>query len=53
MEETDIHALTEEHQRLEDSIKEEYARPAPDELRLAEMKRRKLRIKDRIAALGG
>lgn len=53
MEETDIAALQQEHKRLKGQIEEESARLVPDETRLAELKRHKLRIKDQIAATGG
>ena len=51
MEKKNPAALAQKHERLEASIEEEYSRPNPDALRVAELKRRKLRIKDRIAAL--
>ena len=53
MEDDDAAALKQEHERLEESIEEEHARPVPDALRVAELKRRKLRIKDQIASLEG
>ena len=50
MQKKDAEALAQEHKRLKASIEEEYSRPNPDALRVAELKRRKLRIKDQIAA---
>jgi len=46
-----IEALKARHQTLEQSIEDEEARPMPDDLHLAEMKKEKLRIKDEIAQL--
>ena len=46
-----IEALKARHQFLEKSIENEEARPMPNDLHLAEMKREKLRIKDEIAQL--
>jgi hypothetical protein len=39
------------HAGLEAAVKTEVARPLPDEQRLSELKRQKLRLKDMIAAL--
>ena len=50
MQKKDAEALAQEHKRLKASIEEEYSRPNPDALRVAELKRRKLRIKDQVAA---
>ena len=41
--------LTVKHASLERAIDEENHRPHPDDFRLAELKREKLRIKDEIA----
>jgi len=46
-----LEALKAEHRRLEQEIEQEYARPAPDDTHLSELKRRKLFVKDQIAAL--
>lgn len=46
-----IESLKGEHRRLEQEIEEEYARVAPDDIHLTELKRRKLLLKDQIAAL--
>lgn len=46
-----IHNLQEEHTQLEEALAEEEARPMPDSLRIASLKRRKLAIKDELAAL--
>jgi uncharacterized protein len=47
--EEQLEALRTEHQHLEDQIDEEMQRPIPDTIRIQEMKRQKLRIKDEIA----
>jgi len=44
-------ALIRTHRELEDRIGRETARPATNGLAMQEMKRRKLRIKDAIAAI--
>ncbi len=44
-------SLQERHTNLEDLIKTEQNRPFPDESAIHELKRKKLRIKDEIAAL--
>ena len=49
--EEQLEALRTEHQHLEDQIDEEMRRPVPDTIRIQEMKRQKLRIKDEIAKL--
>ena len=46
-----VEELRTEHQSLEQQIVEENLRPHPDELRIQELKRQKLRIKDEIARL--
>lgn len=46
-----VEELRIEHQSLEQQIVEENLRPHPDELRVSELKRQKLRIKDEIARL--
>ena len=43
--------LEREHRALEDAIAEELAHPSSDDLRVTELKRRKLRLKDEIARL--
>jgi hypothetical protein len=43
--------LEQRHRALEDEIKEVLAHPAADDLRIAELKRRKLHLKDEIARL--
>ena len=50
MENFDTAKLKQEHKRLDESINDEYSRPAPDAARVAELKRQKLRVKDQIAA---
>jgi hypothetical protein len=44
-----IDSLTQKHASLERAIEEENQRPHPDDFRLTELKREKLRIKDEIA----
>ena len=44
-----IEALVAKHQELEHAIEEETTRPHPDDVKLHEMKREKLRLKDEIA----
>jgi len=43
-----IAALRQRHADLEDRIQQENARPHPDDERIAELKREKLRIKDEM-----
>ncbi|MGI9387324.1 MAG: YdcH family protein [Methyloligellaceae bacterium] len=43
--------LSDKHQALDTKIEEEMARPLTDTLRISELKRRKLQIKDEIARL--
>jgi hypothetical protein len=46
-----VRELSERHKRLEAAIAAELKHPAGDELRIHELKRKKLRIKDEIATL--
>jgi len=46
-----LEVLRDKHARLEKVITAEYARPLPDEARLHELKREKLRLKDQITTL--
>ena len=46
-----VSALKAKHAALEEAIEEYVHRPCPDSTVLAEMKRKKLRIKDEIARL--
>jgi hypothetical protein len=46
-----IEALRTKHLDLKHEIDEENQRPHPDDLRVVELKRQKLRIKDEIAQL--
>ena len=48
-----IEALRSKHLDLKHEIDEENQRPHPDDFRIAELKRQKLRIKDEIALLEG
>ncbi len=43
--------LEQQHRALEDAIAEAMAHPSADDLEIAELKRRKLRLKDEIARL--
>ncbi|HEY8032097.1 MAG TPA: DUF465 domain-containing protein [Methylocella sp.] len=49
--ETHLAALGQRHDALDKEIAKELVYPAADELKLAEMKRRKLQLKDEIAKL--
>jgi hypothetical protein len=49
--ETHLVALGQRHEALDKEISKELAHPAKDEIKLAEMKRRKLQLKDEIAKL--
>lgn len=46
-----IRELSEKHKRLEAAIDAEMKHPAGDDVRIHELKRKKLRIKDEIATL--
>ncbi len=46
-----VEALRARHAALKQAVEEENQRPHPDEFRIAELKREKLRIKDEIAKL--
>ena len=46
-----VEALRDKHAALKKAVEEENQRPHPDEFRIAELKRQKLRIKDEIARL--
>jgi hypothetical protein len=46
-----IQELSEKHQQLEDSINAEMANPEWDEIRVAALKKEKLRIKDELERL--
>ena len=43
--------LEKRHQALEDELNEALAHPSTDDLRIAELKRRKLQVKDEMARL--
>ncbi len=43
--------LAEKHAQLEQIIAQELARPLPDHIRLAELKKQKLRLKEEMEAL--
>ncbi|MGE5538116.1 MAG: YdcH family protein [Gemmatimonas sp.] len=47
-----VKKLTNEHRALEAAIAQERCRPQPDEKRIKDLKREKLRIKDRLTTLG-
>ena len=46
-----VEALRTKHAALKEAVETENQRPFPDEFRLAELKREKLRIKDEIVKL--
>ena len=46
-----LQSLEESHKELEVQLEEEMTRPAPDDVKIHELKREKLRIKDKIAEL--
>lgn len=46
-----INELSSRHHRLDQQIEEEQKRPAADEIRLHDLKRQKLRIKEELASL--
>ena len=46
-----VRELSERHKRLEAAIAAELKHPAGDDLRVHELKRKKLRIKDELAQL--
>ena len=46
-----INLLRQHHHKLEAEIKEENTRPLPDDLKVATLKKEKLRIKDEIQQL--
>ena len=48
-----IRELGSRHEHLERAIHEEATRPATDDLRLRELKRRKLKLKEEMATLRG
>ncbi len=50
--EAHVESLKTKHANLDDQILSENQRPIPDSLRVSELKKRKLRIKDEIARLG-
>lgn len=47
--EAHVDALDKKHHQLEEEILSEEQRPYPDQLKITELKREKLRIKDEIA----
>jgi len=51
--EAKVAELTEKHHQLEAEIEEEAAHPAADSLKITELKRQKLQIKEEIARLEG
>ena len=48
---THLSQLTRKHEALEREIQEAIHKPAEDDLRIAELKRRKLHLKDEISRL--
>lgn len=43
-----VQALTQKHANLERTLSQEISRPSPNALRIAELKRQKLKLKDEI-----
>ncbi|OYW45652.1 MAG: hypothetical protein B7Z08_11830 [Sphingomonadales bacterium 32-68-7] len=50
MESSHVSALQAKHQGIEQRIREEMARPAPDSATIQALKKRKLRLKEAISA---
>lgn len=50
--EAHVETLKAKHAGIKEAIHEESQRPVPDSIRISELKREKLRIKDEIARLG-
>ena len=48
---THLKALSDRHARLEGQIAAEMLRPMPDETKLSQLKRQKLRLKEEVASL--
>ncbi|WP_374764053.1 YdcH family protein [Yunchengibacter salinarum] len=48
---THVEALNSKHARIENAIHTEETRPNPDTIRLMQMKREKLRLKEEISRL--
>ena len=48
---TEVFRLTATHQRLDAAIRDEMTRRLPDSIRLLRLKKLKLAVKDRLAAL--
>lgn len=46
-----LQALKDKHHALDVQLKEEMARPAPDEMKIQEIKKQKLKIKEEIQAI--
>lgn len=51
--ESHLAELVEKHRALERSIEEEIARPYADDLKVSQLKKRKLRLKEEIERLKG
>ena len=49
--ESHIQELADKHHKLDEQIQEELHRPHPDDIALAELKKRKLRLKEEIERL--
>ncbi|MGR4001467.1 MAG: DUF465 domain-containing protein [Alphaproteobacteria bacterium] len=50
---TRIESLKKKHSQLENEISQEMNRPHPDDLRVSDLKRRKLLVKEEILVLNG
>lgn len=51
MQSTHLSALQAKHEGLDRRISAESQRPLPDQMRIAELKKRKLRVKEEMASL--
>ena len=49
--ESHIQELSDKHHKLDEQIHEELLRPAPDDIMISELKKRKLRLKEQIERL--
>lgn len=50
MQSSHVNALQTKHAGLESQLRQEMSRPAPDDVTIKELKRKKLRLKEEIAS---
>lgn len=50
MESSHVSALQDKHAGVDSQLRQELSRPAPDDVTIKELKRKKLRLKEEIAA---